>query len=613
MRETKFIEQNKEKWAEYERMLSSGQIDPQRLNELFIQVTDDLSYARTFYPNRSVRVYLNHLAQRVFKHIYRGKRLKSQGFVNFWVHDLPQTIWESRTPMLLSLVIFLLAMAVGVVSSIAEPEFARTILGDTYIDQTLANIENKDPMAIYKDGNPLSSSSWIALNNLTVALRTAVLGVFASIGTIISLISNGVMVGVFQYFFIERGLFWESFLTIWIHGTIEISAIIIAGGSGITAGSGLLFPGTFTRTQAFQLSVRRGMKIFLGVVPLLLIAAFFEGFLTRFTETPDVIRGLFIAASAAFVLSYFVALPWLKARRGDFDTTQAEADLPPDRLQLIQFDKVKPAGEVIADTFSVLKRHLRLLLAWAPLGAVLLMVLSHWTDHSTGTVFRSGAFLPFEHFWSLTSLYYCILMAVLAWLALRTLQTQEPDYHNAPDSIWKHALVIGLMILPAFCYGFLIDFTASWHWVLRLILVLMLIFPPLWCAILYFDTRNPLVALGYAFRYARFEQIALIGAFTLSFFLLSKGFLNSTLWTNLLELISWVVPPDTDSLSRLERVCVRFMSNYVLLLTWIFIVIAAGIQFFSGREAREAHALYDAIESVGNTPRIRGLAREATA
>ncbi|NCP46747.1 MAG: stage II sporulation protein M, partial [Flavobacteriales bacterium] len=45
--------------------------------------------------------------------------------------------------------------------------------------------------------------------------------------------SNGVTLGSFQYIFLAKGLFLESYLTIWIHGTLEIPAIIIAGGAGI--------------------------------------------------------------------------------------------------------------------------------------------------------------------------------------------------------------------------------------------------------------------------------------------------------------------------------------------------------------------------------------------
>ena len=76
----------------------------------------------------------------------------------------------------------------------------------------------------------------IAFNNLYVACLTFVLGVFYAIGSLFVLISNGIMVGVFQYFFIQQGLFLESFLTIWIHGTLEISAIVLP------AFSAMVFP-----------------------------------------------------------------------------------------------------------------------------------------------------------------------------------------------------------------------------------------------------------------------------------------------------------------------------------------------------------------------------------
>ena len=103
MKETKFIEQNKEKWADFEEMLHEKRHDPEQLNDLFIQITDDLSYARTFYPNRSVRMYLNTLAQRVFHNIYRGKRFPAERLRRFWTDELPQLFWEERRALLLSL------------------------------------------------------------------------------------------------------------------------------------------------------------------------------------------------------------------------------------------------------------------------------------------------------------------------------------------------------------------------------------------------------------------------------------------------------------------------------------------------------------------------------
>ena len=78
MKETRFIAQNREKWHEAERLLESPVKDPEKLSNLFIQVVDDLSYSRTYYPNRSVRVYLNKIARQYFSIIYSRKKEKHE-------------------------------------------------------------------------------------------------------------------------------------------------------------------------------------------------------------------------------------------------------------------------------------------------------------------------------------------------------------------------------------------------------------------------------------------------------------------------------------------------------------------------------------------------------
>jgi len=77
MREPAFLRRNKDKWLEYEKTLSSGyhgNLDPDHLAELYVQLTDDLSYARTFYPQSKTVKYLNGLAARTHLAIYKNKK-----------------------------------------------------------------------------------------------------------------------------------------------------------------------------------------------------------------------------------------------------------------------------------------------------------------------------------------------------------------------------------------------------------------------------------------------------------------------------------------------------------------------------------------------------------
>ncbi len=360
MRETDFIKQNKEKWTELEEILKFSEKDPDKLSGLFVQVSDDLSYARTFYKNRSVRSYLNALAQNVFHNLYRTKSDRKKQFILFWKEELPQIVYESRKALLLSLLIFLFSALIGVISYANDPQFAHTILGKTYVDMTHENIKSGDPMAVYKKMNQVDMFLGISLNNIRVAFYTFIFGVLMAIGTIVILVYNGIMVGVFQYFFIQKGLFVESALALWLHGTLEISSIVIAGGAGITLGSGLLFPGTLPRMQSFQLSAYRGLKLLLGIVPILAFAAIIESFLTRYTHAPDLLRLSIILLSLFFILGYFVYYPYKKAKKGFISQLSGGRLVPRQTFQL-KLKEIRSTGELFSDTFGIYRSCIKVI------------------------------------------------------------------------------------------------------------------------------------------------------------------------------------------------------------------------------------------------------------
>lgn len=309
MKETDFIDKNKKKWHEFEKLSKGKSKDPDKLSELFIELTEDLSYAKTFYPKRSVRVYLNYLAQQIFISFNKTRKSFLSTFILFWKQNLPLEMYRSRKQLLISFLFFAVAVLIGAVSSYIDPEFLRIVVGDYYVDMTIENINNGDPMAVYKQQGEGTMFLDITINNIRVAVIAFIMGIFFSVGTAFILVSNGFMLGAFQYFFYAKGLFLTSFLTIWIHGTFEISVIIIAGAGGIVMGNGLLFPKTLTRTQSLQIHARRGINILLGTVPIFIAAGFLEGYVTRHTEMAPGLKWFIILGSLAFILFYFVFYP----------------------------------------------------------------------------------------------------------------------------------------------------------------------------------------------------------------------------------------------------------------------------------------------------------------
>jgi uncharacterized membrane protein SpoIIM required for sporulation len=338
--ETQFIEENKKQWRELEILLERANKDPDKLHELFVKVSSDLAYASTFYPKRSVRAYLNQLTQRVFESMEKKKtEWNTNAIRDFFRNILPVEMYKSRKALLTSFIAFSVAVLIGVISTANNPDFARAILGDQYVDMTELNISNDDPMAVYKDTEQGDMFLQITFNNIRVSFLCFIMGIFGSLGTIIILIHNGIMLGTFQYFFYSKGLFLESFLVIWIHGTIEISAIIIAGAAGIVLGNGLLFPSTYDRGTSIQMAAKRSVRIIIGTVPLFVIAGFLESFITRLTGMPTILSVLIIAVSLLFIVGLYIIYPWWHHHNSNTD--QSSYEIMPNETRPLIFEKLR--------------------------------------------------------------------------------------------------------------------------------------------------------------------------------------------------------------------------------------------------------------------------------
>jgi uncharacterized membrane protein SpoIIM required for sporulation len=311
MKEIVFIQKNEKYWTKFEEYLQNDKaIDPDELAEDYIRLTDDLSYAKTFYPESPLTGYLNELALRLHQRIYKNKKEKKNRIREFWLYEVPKAIYDSRKELLYACIIFSISIGIGLFSSFQDDSYVNLILGDSYINMTEENISAGDPMAVYKDASHTSMFFGISSNNIRVSFLAFVIGIFGSVLTGLLLFYNGVMVGAFQYFFISKGMFWISFSTIFIHGALELSAIVIAGGAGIVLGNSFLYPGTYSRGRSLRIGGKKSLKIVMGLVPVFILAALLESYVTRYyLELGSGGRALIIILSFAFVFWYFIYFP----------------------------------------------------------------------------------------------------------------------------------------------------------------------------------------------------------------------------------------------------------------------------------------------------------------
>jgi uncharacterized membrane protein SpoIIM required for sporulation len=129
------------------------------------------------------------------------------------------------------------------------------------------------------------------------------------VGTGFILFKNGIMMGSFLYLFFSQGLLMNSMLTIFIHGTLEIFAILMAGSAGIMMGNSILFPKTYSRLVSFRTGVADSIRVLAGIIPLFIIAGLLEGFVTRMTHISVYLKLAIIIGSILLILVYFILYP----------------------------------------------------------------------------------------------------------------------------------------------------------------------------------------------------------------------------------------------------------------------------------------------------------------
>jgi uncharacterized membrane protein SpoIIM required for sporulation len=306
LREALFIKKNKDRWLKNQQSPSA---DADEMAKDFIQLVDDLAYAKTFYPSGKVTRYINSEASKIYLNIYKNRKEESNRLITFWKYDLPLTIRKHHKAVLFAFLLFLGFFSIGFFVARQDESMARTFFGDWYVDHTLQNIEKGNPFGIYEHGNPFLSWLGIMINNIWVSLRMFASGILFGIPSMYQLAEEATKLGVFDQLFASKGLGLQFFLVVFVHGTLELTAIIIACAAGLIMGKSILFPGTIKRMDAFKAGAKDGVKILVGLIPVFAIAAFFEGFFTRLYNDASVFTTIIVSLSVLFIVWYFVIYP----------------------------------------------------------------------------------------------------------------------------------------------------------------------------------------------------------------------------------------------------------------------------------------------------------------
>ena len=266
---------------------------------LYRQTASDLSTVREDVTSTQLTIYLNQLMGRAHNLIYMGRRARPKGIWTFYKDSYPAIFRETLSDTLTAFIIFLAAGVTAFLVAMADPSFARYLLGGRMIDTIEHHKMWTQSIVTVK---PLASSA-ILTNNLTVAFSTFALGITAGIGTVWMMLLNGLLIGVVGEACWREGMSLQLWSFVAAHGVLELPAIFIAGGAGLGIARGLLFPGRLPRRASLAKAGARSVRLVLGTIPMLLIAGFIEGFVSP-SSLPALVKFLLAAALGTLLVLY---------------------------------------------------------------------------------------------------------------------------------------------------------------------------------------------------------------------------------------------------------------------------------------------------------------------
>jgi uncharacterized membrane protein SpoIIM required for sporulation len=246
----------------------------QEMALLYRQVAADLSVLRQDATSRTYAEHVNHLLARAHHIIYSGRKTSVATLFRFLRDEYPAIFQRNLRYVIASLLISVAWGALGAVLTNARPEFMRHYVGP----QMIATMERHEMWTKSVVTVAPMASSAIMTNNLTVSFVTFASGIAFGVGTFFYLYVNGMMLGVIGAACHQYGMSLALWSFVAPHGSLELPAILIAGGAGFRLGHSMLFPGSLRWRDSVAAGGIEATRLVSGVIPMLMIAGTLEGF-----------------------------------------------------------------------------------------------------------------------------------------------------------------------------------------------------------------------------------------------------------------------------------------------------------------------------------------------
>jgi len=189
--------------------------------------------------------------------------------LNFDYKKYIKYLYSLKQFIIISSCLFVFSVIYGYFSAKISPEDAKTAL-----------LEFEKMFEPIIESGLLMQFVFIFFNNIFALFLSIISGVFFGIFPLLSVFSNGAIIGIFAFLWSQEFAMTEFLMGIIPHGIIEIPLLIIGSAIGLKIGK-IAIDKVFKKKGEIKPEIKKGLDFFIKIMILLaLIAAAIEVFIT---------------------------------------------------------------------------------------------------------------------------------------------------------------------------------------------------------------------------------------------------------------------------------------------------------------------------------------------
>ncbi len=304
------------------RSLTGAEVD--ELVELYQRVSTHLSMVRSASTDSLLIGRLSSLVARARSAVTGAHAPRSGTFVRFWTVSFPVVAYRTWRWWLATALAFFAVVVVIALWVAGNPEVQSAIGTPSDIDELV----NHDVESYYSEHPAAAFALQVWVNNSWVAAQCIALSVVLGLPIPLILFNNAANLGVIGGLMFQAGKGGVLLGLLAPHGLLELTAVFLAGATGMRLGWSVISPGDRPRGQVLAEQGRAVVSVAVGLVGVLLVSGLIEALVTP-SPLPTFVRvGIGVVAEVAF-LSYVVYFGRRAVKAGETGDVEDAPDVVP--------------------------------------------------------------------------------------------------------------------------------------------------------------------------------------------------------------------------------------------------------------------------------------------